>query len=215
MGPVLCVFAHPDDEAFGPSGTIAKLASEGDVYLICATDGDAAFGPGNGELAKLRREELLKSSKILGIKEVIFFDFADGSLCNGLYHKLEAKIMEVVNRVKPGILLTFDQGGVTGHIDHIVCSLVSSFIFEKEKSIKEIWYNTILKTTSDKFKDYFIYFPEGSNKEEVDLTIDTTNFMDKKIAAIKAHESQSKDGNGILEIIKSAPKEEYFIVRKR
>ena len=41
MAPLVCIFAHPDDEAFGPAGSIAKFASERDVYIICVTNGDA------------------------------------------------------------------------------------------------------------------------------------------------------------------------------
>ena len=39
---LLAVFAHPDDESFGPGGTLAKYAAEGvEVWLVCATDGNA------------------------------------------------------------------------------------------------------------------------------------------------------------------------------
>ena len=39
---LLAVFAHPDDESFGPGGTLARYAAEGvDVWLVCGTDGDA------------------------------------------------------------------------------------------------------------------------------------------------------------------------------
>ncbi len=39
---LLAVFAHPDDEAFGTGGTLAKYAAEGcDVYLVTATSGEA------------------------------------------------------------------------------------------------------------------------------------------------------------------------------
>ena len=38
---ILAVFAHPDDEAFGSGGTLAKYAGEGHhVVLVCATRGD-------------------------------------------------------------------------------------------------------------------------------------------------------------------------------
>ena len=39
---MMAVFAHPDDEAFGTGGTLARYAAEGvDVYLVTATRGEA------------------------------------------------------------------------------------------------------------------------------------------------------------------------------
>ena len=38
---LLAVYAHPDDEAFGTGGTIARYAGEGvKTYLVCATRGE-------------------------------------------------------------------------------------------------------------------------------------------------------------------------------
>ena len=42
MNRIIGIFAHPDDEALGPSGTLATLAKENEVYLICVTSGEAA-----------------------------------------------------------------------------------------------------------------------------------------------------------------------------
>ena len=72
---IVGIFAHPDDEAFGPSGTLALLAKENDVYLICATNGDAASGKPDPKLAEIRQKELLASANVLGIKKVYFLDF--------------------------------------------------------------------------------------------------------------------------------------------
>jgi LmbE family N-acetylglucosaminyl deacetylase len=41
---ILLLLAHPDDETFGPGGTIARYADEGaDVYLATATRGEAGM----------------------------------------------------------------------------------------------------------------------------------------------------------------------------
>lgn len=215
MANVLCVFAHPDDEAFGPSGTIAKLAQDNNVYIICVTDGDAAFGRGDGSLAKIRREELLKSSKILGVKEVFFFNYADGSLSNNIYHELAEKIKEKVSELSPETLLTFEPHGISGHLDHISVSIITTFVFQREKTVKELWYSAVLKDISEHMADYFIYFPEGYEKSQIDKVVDVSQFTDKKVAAIKAHESQKKDGEMILSMMSSMPQEEYFLVKTK
>ena len=37
---LLGIFAHPDDESFGPDGTLARYAAEGvDVHILIMTDG--------------------------------------------------------------------------------------------------------------------------------------------------------------------------------
>lgn len=38
---LVAIFAHPDDEAFGPGGTLALYAKTHDTYLICVTHGEA------------------------------------------------------------------------------------------------------------------------------------------------------------------------------
>lgn len=62
------IFAHPDDEAFGPSGTLLKLRDEGwDIHLILLTDGDAGVNVDNvTDLAATRLKEWEASAKLLG-----------------------------------------------------------------------------------------------------------------------------------------------------
>ena len=44
---LMFVFAHPDDETFGPGGTIAKYAREGvRISVIIATSGQAGRAGG-------------------------------------------------------------------------------------------------------------------------------------------------------------------------
>ncbi|MBI4159549.1 PIG-L family deacetylase [Candidatus Wolfebacteria bacterium] len=85
MKTIVCIFAHPDDEAFGPGGTIAKLAKKNRVYIICATKGEAGKDSRRKKMGVLhdhRASELVASAKILGVKKVYFLGFKDGTLSN-------------------------------------------------------------------------------------------------------------------------------------
>lgn len=215
---LVCVFAHPDDEAFGPGGTIAKFAKDQDVYILCATKGEAG---GNGEknIASIREKELQTSANILGVKRVDFLDFTDGQLCNSTYHDLAKKIKKHLDLIKPQTLLTFEPRGVSGHIDHITVSMVASYLFERLPYIKTLlyychtdWQVRIIK----KFlKDYFVYFPPGYKPSEIGLTVDIKPVWKIKEKAMRVHKSQIHDVNRILTFLKLMPKKEYFLVLKK
>jgi LmbE family N-acetylglucosaminyl deacetylase len=88
----MIVFApHPDDETYGCGGIIAKKISHSyEVLVVVLTDGRHAFtkilgiytDPTPEELKAMRRQETIRSVKILGVPEenVTFLDFEDGTL---------------------------------------------------------------------------------------------------------------------------------------
>lgn len=214
---LVCIFAHPDDEAFGPAGTIHKLTKTHDVYILCATKGQAgqdSFEESKDSLTKRRAQELRLSAKILGVKKVYFMGFKDGTLSNNIYHKLADKIKKHLNVLNPEIVITFEPHGISGHIDHIVVSMVTTFVFLKMPSIKELWYVVTLKERAVKMRDYFIYFPPGYSKDEVDKIVDVSDVWDTKVKAMLVHESQKHDAQRILKSHDKHPKEEYFLIRK-
>jgi LmbE family N-acetylglucosaminyl deacetylase len=209
MKSLVCVFAHPDDEAFGPSGFIAKEALTRDVYIICVTNGDSY---GDTKLGKIRKEEIQTSANILGVKKVFFLGYKDGTLSNNLYHELAGKIEDVVKSLKPDTLLTYEPRGVSGHIDHIAVSLITTFVYQKLKFVNTLLYHCMPETQRKFVRGYFIYFPPGYKKEEIDRVEDVKEVWNKKIEAIKAHKSQDKDGKTILSFMHIIPKKEYFMV---
>ncbi|OGM21072.1 hypothetical protein A2714_01940 [Candidatus Woesebacteria bacterium RIFCSPHIGHO2_01_FULL_38_9] len=220
MRKTVCIFAHPDDEAFGPSGTIAKFADEGEVFLICVTNGNDKNN-GERELIKIRDQELHESSKILGVKKVYCLKYADGELCNNKYHEVVGKIEKILKKIQPDTLITFEARGVSGHIDHMFCSMIASYIFRENRYIKRLLYFCMPKVRSLLMKDYFIYFPPGYTKKEVDIVVDISKYWNLKIESIKAHQSQKKDVERVLNLLRLGnflrflPKEEYFLVLKR
>jgi LmbE family N-acetylglucosaminyl deacetylase len=220
MKPVVGVFAHPDDEVFvGPGGALAQFAKEGrDTYIIVATDGEAGQNTTDDtrELGEIRREELLKSAKILGVKEVFFLDYKDGTLSNNMYHELADKIEEIIKRLDPEILITMENRGVSGHIDHVAISLITTFVFNKVATLKELWYFCLTeeaqKVIDKSLGGYFIYFPPGYKKDEITKTIDISDVWEKKMSAMKEHKSQGPDVEANLRAYEQLPKKENFIV---
>jgi LmbE family N-acetylglucosaminyl deacetylase len=217
MKPLVAIFAHPDDEAFGPSGTLATFAKERDVYLICVTDGDAGQNALESvtNLGETRRGELTQSAKIIGVKEVEFLGYKDGSLSNNLYHEVAEKIEKLLQKYQPDTLLTFNQLGISGHIDHIFVSLVTTFVYRKTKFVKKLLYYSELETVLGEMKDYFIYMPPGIEINEADLVVDVSSVWETKLSAINCHQSQKQDGEMIKQQLLKHPKKEYFKILQK
>lgn len=205
----LAVFAHPDDEAFGPGGLMAKLAKEGAmVHLMCATKGEA------GRNAEGRDKELLESAKVLGIKKVEFLGFIDGTIGNNDLAALEAIITEKIKVFKPDLIITYDLNGISGHLDHIAVASATTQSFKKTGVAKHLYHGTIPKEYTDKMGEYFVYRPEGRKPEEIDLVLDIEDVWEQKIEAMLKHESQFKDVKRIMKMRENFPKKEYYIIRK-
>src|SRR3989344_7127556 len=218
MKSVVCIFAHPDDEAFGPGGTIAKLANTRDVYIICATKGGAGKHKGKDgkkNLGEIRANELRESAKVLGVKKVFFLGFHDGTLSNNLYHDIARKVESILKRLKPDTILTYEPRGISGHLDHIAMSLVSSYLFERLAFIKKLMQFCVLDTPERRKMKNFIYFPPGYKKSEVNFVSDVQAVWNKKIEAIMKHKSQIKDVERILGMYEKSPKVENFLLQKK
>ncbi len=215
MKKILGIFAHPDDETFGPGGTLALLAKNHEVYIICATNGDGKMGNRKKEIAlgALRKKELLASVKILGVKKVFFLGYQDGSLSHNNYHEIAEKVLKHARVLRPEILITFEPRGVSGHIDHIVMSMVTSFVFPKLASAKKMMkYCLRLDRSVLLGKDYFIHFPLGYTTDEIDETVDISKVWEQKVEAMRQHISQMHDVRKILTRTKELPREENFLV---
>ena len=123
---LLFVLAHPDDETLGNGGTIARYADEGiDVHLVTATGGEEGwFGaadenPGPEELARIREKELRGAAEVLGVSDVSLLGYHDGELAKASTPEVVGKIVSHIRRVRPQVVVTFDQNGLYGHPDHI------------------------------------------------------------------------------------------------
>lgn len=218
---LFAVFAHPDDESFGPSGTLIKLAKDGwDVHIICATKGEASGDVVN--LAHIRSTELKKATTIIGAKTLHFLGFKDGQICAQDYKKISQsiadRVTEIVKKYKVPIsvnFMTFEPKGVSGHLDHIAVSYTTTYVFTHPKlwqlnhvSAGRLAYFCLCKKQKSEELDYFVYSPAGYSSEFIDETVDVRDVIETKKLAIAAHESQ--DYEAILSIEEPLLAHEHF-----
>ena len=123
-GPILAVFAHPDDErVIGP--LLSKLAREGrETYLVIATDGskgirDFAHIPAGTELAAARTKEAQCAANRLGVRQLHLLGLPDGGLASfEVLGKLRSALVAIIDSLKPAVIITYGPEGGTGHPDH-------------------------------------------------------------------------------------------------
>ncbi|CDO93456.1 unnamed protein product [Kluyveromyces dobzhanskii CBS 2104] len=122
LSSVTLVVAHPDDEVMFFSPTLAQFDEmfprDVPVNVVCMTSGDA------DGLGHIRKQELIESLQILlhGRKfscEVL--DFEDGIDVVWDQQAVQKQLASSIRDSNP-LVLTFDQFGVSGHVNHISCA---------------------------------------------------------------------------------------------
>jgi LmbE family N-acetylglucosaminyl deacetylase len=139
---LMAVHAHPDDEAIGTGGVLARYSAEGvQTVLVTCTNGeqgDAMGGvkpgqPGHHpeEVAAIRLAELRTSVALLGVSHLELLDYRDsgmdgwsankdpGVFCNVPLAEVSARLAELMRYYRPQVVVTYDENGNYGHPDHI------------------------------------------------------------------------------------------------
>src|SRR5437879_13251923 len=102
---VLVVMAHPDDAEVGAAGTEARCAKEGrQITYVIITDGNrGSSDPAMTaeRLAQIRHAEQRAAAMKLGVKDVFFLGYDDGSLQPTL--DLRRQITRWIRRTKPDV----------------------------------------------------------------------------------------------------------------
>ncbi len=183
MATLLVILAHPDDESFGPGGTLAKYAHNGTaVHYVCGTRGesgtvDAAHLNGYASVAELRTAELMCAAKALRLASVHFLGYRDsgmpGSADNGVAGSLHAapldevseRIAGFIERLRPDAIITHDQYGGYGHPDHIKLHQATMRAYELLYGIEwkrqddGLW--AVVKQSRPAPRLYFAVIPKG------------------------------------------------------
>jgi len=178
---ILIIAPHPDDEVLGCGGTIAKLAPKNNIFLCIATK--AYYPQWTKEFIRKRPAEVKKSSQILGIKKVFFLGLPSLKLNILPQNKISESILKIILKIKPEIIFVPHRGDINKdhQIIHDSC-LVSCR--PTNINIKLILAYEVLSST------------EWGNPIEFfkpNVYSDITNFLNKKIAAMKIYSSELKN----------------------
>jgi len=121
---VLVVFPHPDDEAFGVSGTIATYIKQGvPVTYACLTLGEMGRNLGNPPFATretlphVRKEELLASVKAMGVTDLRMMGLRDKTIEFEDDEKMIEMMENLIQDTNPSLIITFYPNYAV-HPDH-------------------------------------------------------------------------------------------------
>ena len=194
---VLVVVAHPDDVDFGAAGTIKSLTASGVEVVYCmVTSGDAGSPDPTDrpeDLARMREAEQRAAATVVGVSDVRFLGYADGTVTPSL--ELRRDISRVIRQVQPDRIIcqsperNYDRI-YASHPDHLaageaaICAVypdARNHHAHRElmdeghlpHTVREIW---LMATTAP------------------NLVVDTTDAFSFKVEALKCHASQVGTG---------------------
>ncbi len=202
---LLCVTAHPDDEAGGFGGTLLLYASRGvQTHLVCLTPGQAATHRGGAKdddaLAAMRRVELGRSAEILRLTSWECLHYPDAALDRQDFYSVVGELARRIRTIRPHVVITIGpEGAVTAHPDHSMVSLFTTMAYQwaarsnryteqldrglKPHRAQKLYYGTALFTLPDR---------QPVSPSPVSAVIEIgPELLEKKISAFKAHTSQS------------------------
>jgi len=107
---VLVVVAHADDIEFGMGGTVARWTDAGTQVTYCiVTDNSAGSNHPDTdleELTQIRYQEQLAAAKVVGVEDVRFLGYPDGTLQHTL--DLRRELTRLIRQIRPQIVATMD-----------------------------------------------------------------------------------------------------------
>lgn len=210
---LLAIFAHPDDESFGPSGTLAHYAQNGTrVRLLTATKGEAgknALGT-NEPVGQIREQELLKAGEILGLEKVDFMGYIDKTLQDLQSHRPIEKIIHHINQFKPQVIITYGPTGISLHPDHITVYKWVTQAFKMSEWPQKLYYFTMPE-------EYLLKRHPHLTKGDGEITtvIDVKKYYEIKKEAVLCHQTQRYSIERVFDFAggkRPIPEEELYVL---
>ncbi len=200
----LAVVAHPDDIDFGMAGTIARLTSDGvEVSYCLVTSGDAGGDSSTlnyEERARLRESEQGAAAAEVGVRDLSFLKYPDGRVEVTL--DLRRDIARVIRRWRPDLVLTQNpernwERIFASHPDHAAAG---------EATLRAVYPDArnphaFPELLSEGLEPHVV--PEVWVGGSVNgFAVDITDTIDRKIAALRRHESQVSGRDDLEEMVR-------------
>lgn len=230
---LMAVYAHPDDEVFGAGGTIGYYADRNvRTILVCATRGEV------GEisdptlatpetLSQVREQELRCAAATLGVNELIFLDYRDSGMegteanqdprafVQAKPEEVIEKLVRLIRREKPQVVVTFEPFGGYGHPDHIaICKWTTAAFHAASDASRypeagEAWkparlyYSTIPTSFFVEMRDWMEAagidtsqmpnpdsMPDRFPDDQITTVLDVSQYAEQKRKAAECHATQ-------------------------
>lgn len=204
------IFAHPDDEAFGPSGTLLKLRDEGyDVHLILLTDGEAGTNPNVAkDLGALRLREWQAAGALLRANSLTALHLPDGALdkvsVDELDQSVTSALTATLSRYKEPLelsVMSFEPQGLTGHRDHIVATQIALRAYQAATDGTSVhsgeFWHYCLDSRQAPLEETPYYEPQAREDAFINRRVDVRAYLADKYTLMACHASQVADADSL------------------
>lgn len=213
------VVAHPDDDTFGASGTVALHADDHDFrfVLVHATSGEAGMISEGSDatretLGEVREEEDRRSWRSLGREpdRHEWLRYPDGGLPEAPFEELVDRVATILREETPDVVITFGPEGITDHPDHKTVGLATTEAFHRLRSegadglgrllhtsiraseIEE-WNRRLTAAGKEPIDTTQVFNPRGVPDRTIGVDVDCSAVVHRKLAALNEHRTQAAD----------------------
>ena len=194
---LLVVAAHPDDIEFGAGGLIARWVIEGtDVAYLVVTRGDKGSDDPStdpDQLGRRREAEQRAAATEIGVMAVEFLHEADARVEPSI--SLREQVTRAIRRQRPQVVITHDPTVVfvnnewVNHGDHrAVGQVVVDAVFPTARDPLNFPEHHADGLLPWKVSDLYLWSTNEANQ-----LVDIGDTLDRKVAALRHHESQFRD----------------------
>jgi N-acetyl-1-D-myo-inositol-2-amino-2-deoxy-alpha-D-glucopyranoside deacetylase len=230
---LLAVHAHPDDESISTGGILAKYSANGfRTVLAYGTAGEAGdilnpdfVTPKPGlNIKEIRAIELAAAVKVLTVETVYFLGYRDSgmagspennhpqSFAQADIREATARLVEIIRRVRPQVIVTYNEKGTYLHPDHIMANRVTRRAFKASADPQfeigdalapwqpvKLYYTAIPRERLRRMHTIVMergeepgFDPEviGTPEDKISTVVDVRQYLSRKLEALNCHQSQ-------------------------